>query len=264
MAKRSKVSIVFVVLLAISILLFFASRSGFLAGPQGLVAKVFSPFQSMVFSLSNGIISSNEGKTEALEEENKALAEKLVSQDRLNSENKALRDQFDTQFPKSNTLLPAKIVGAPNFIPGVTDPSIYIVDKGLNDKIKVGSAVVYKNILVGKIISASDYFSKVGILTSQNFTVTVKDQRSAAIGVVKGDGGRRLSLDNVVQSQEIKTSDIMVTKGDQSEDGTGTPPDLIIGKILSVDKKPSAIFQRGVVESPLDFSDLTDVFIVVN
>ena len=263
MAKRSKISVVFVVLLILSILLFVLSKTGFLSGPESLFAKIASPFQSASFSAFNFISNSSDSKFKKLENENRELLRKFADQNKLISENKALHDQFETISPKGSTLLPAKIVGAPSFVPGVTDPTIFIINKGTSDRVKVGDAVVVKNILVGKVISASNYFSKVDILTDSSFSLTVKDQRSGANGVVNGDGGRQLIFGNVLQSDDIKASDILVTKGSQDMSGRGIPPDLIIGRIASVEKKPSEIFQKGKVESPLGFSSLAEVFISV-
>lgn len=263
MAKRSKISVVFFVLLILSILLFVFSKAGLLDGPSSILAKVASPFQSVTYRAFNFLSNSSNSSTEKLKEENRLLLGKIIDQDKLIRENKALHDQFVITSPKSTRLLPAKIVGAPSFIPGITDPTTFIIDKGTNDRVKVGDAVVIKNILVGKVISVSNYFSKVDILTDTSFSATVKDQRSNASGVVKGDGGQQLIFDNVLQSDDIKTSDILVTKGGQDASGRGIPPDLIVGKITSVEKKPSEVFQKGKIQSPLDFSSLAEVFIVV-
>lgn len=262
MRKRSKISVVFFVLLTLSILIFIISLTGILSGPSSIFAKIFSPFQSISFSGFNFLTNSSTSKVR-LEDENRILISKLADYDKLVRENQALRDQFETQVPKSTEVLPAKVVGAPSFIPGVTDPTFLIIDKGLHDHIKIGSAVVIKNILVGKVISVSDYFSKVSIVSNPDFLINAFDQRTQAQGVVKGKGGRQMILNNVLQSQEVKAGDILITKGDQREDGTGFPPDLIIGKIMSVDKKPSAVFQMGEAQSPLSFSKLSEVFVVV-
>lgn len=263
MAKRSRISVVFFVFLILSILLFVFSKTGLLDGPQSIIAKIASPFQSMSFSAFN-FLSSGDSKTRQLENENRELLGKIVNQDKLLKENSALHDQFAVTTPRPTALLPAKIVGAPSFIPGITDPTTFIIDKGTNDRVKVGDAVVLKDILVGKVISTSNFFSKVDILTDASSSLTVKDQRSGANGVAKGDGGRQLIFDNVLQSDDIKMSDILVTKGSQDASGRGIPPDLIVGKITSVEKKPSEVFQKGKIQSPLDFSDLSTVFIVIN
>ena len=263
MQKRSKISVVFFVLLLLSLLLFIFSKTGLLDGPSSIFAKVTSPFQSISFSAFNFLSNAGDAQIKKLQDENRALLEKIIDQDKIKRDNSALRDQFAVNSPKSTTLLPAGIVGAPSFIPGITDPTTFIIDKGTNDRVRVGDAVVIKNILVGKVISASNYFSKVDILTGPSFSETVKDQRSGANGVTKGDGGRQLILDNVIQEDDVKAGDILVTKGSQDANGKGIPPDLIIGKVMSIEKKPSEVFQKGKVQSPLDFSNLSAVFVSV-
>jgi cell shape-determining protein MreC len=55
-----------------------------------------------------------------------------------------------------------------------------------------------------------------------------------------------------------------LTKGDISLQNTGYPPDLTIGKIISVSKNPSDLFQKAEISSLIDFSNLEKVFVVVN
>jgi len=70
-------------------------------------------------------------------------------------------------------------------------------------------------------------------------------------------------LDNVVLSDSIAVGDYVVTKGDLTIDNSGYPPSLIVGKIISVEKKSSDLFQRGKVKSLVDFSRLSTVFVVL-
>lgn len=262
MAKRSKISVVFFVLLVFSILLFLLSRAGYLDGPQSIFARVFSPLQGISFSAFNFLSNSGNSELEKLKNENKELVKRLVEHENIKRDNQALRDQFEKGGEERLKLLPAKIAGAPSFLPGVTDPVTFIIDKGTEDGVRVGTAVVVKNILVGKVTSANAYISKVDILTHPSFSLIVKNQRTNANGVTKGEGGRELILDNVLQEDDIKSSDIIVTRGNQTEKGVGIPPDIIVGKVLSIDKKPSEVFQKGKVESPLEFSKLSTVFVV--
>lgn len=262
MAKRSKISVVFFLLLIFSILLFVLSQAGLLSGPQSIFARVFSPLQGISFSAFNFLSNAGNFEVKKLQNENRDLLNKLADQEKLISDNKALRDQFERGGEERLRLLPAKIVGAPSFLPGVTDPVTLIVDKGSEDGVRVGTAVVVKNILVGKVVAANAHFSKVEILTHPSFSLVVKNQRTNANGVTSGEGGRELILDNVLQEDDIKTSDIIVTRGSQNEDGVGIPPDIIVGKVLSIEKKPSEVFQKGKVESPLEFSKLSTVFVV--
>ena len=209
-------------------------------------------------------ITPNDARVKKLEEENKELLGRLSDQKKILEDNKALRDQFESSGPPSKDLISAKIIGAPGFIPGVTTPDFFILDKGMKDSVEVGRAVIYKDILVGEIVSANEHFSKAILVSNPSFLVTVESEKTKYQGVVKGDGGRKMILDNVAQSEEIGESDILITKGDASDDGKGIPPGLVVGKIESIDKKPSDVFQKGEVLSPLNFTNLNTVFVVIN
>jgi cell shape-determining protein MreC len=54
-----------------------------------------------------------------------------------------------------------------------------------------------------------------------------------------------------------------LTNGDITLSGSGFPPDLVVGKITSVEKKPSSLFQKAEVESFINFSKITAVFVIV-
>ena len=71
-------------------------------------------------------------------------------------------------------------------------------------------------------------------------------------------------LDNVVLSDTIENTDLVETKGDVDANGNGYPPHLIVGKILSVNKKTSALFQSALVGSLVDVSKLDVVFVMRN
>ena len=239
------------------------SKFGFLSFPASILQKALSPFAGSVYSAFNFFSSPSKDSTiSKIKEENRGLVKKIVSQSVLQKENSALADQFATTSVRSQTLLTAKIVGAPSFIPGVSNPQSLIIDRGTKDNVKVGNAVIYKDNLVGKIVEANLYFSKIDLITSPSFSTTVKILRSQAAGVIKGKGEKQMILDNVLQSSDIKVSNIILTTGDQDIKGIGFPPDLTLGKLISVAKKPSNLFQKGEVVSLLDFSNLSTVFVI--
>ncbi|OGH21256.1 MAG: hypothetical protein A2958_02035 [Candidatus Levybacteria bacterium RIFCSPLOWO2_01_FULL_38_13] len=263
MKKKSNFIPVFIILLILSFIVFSFSKSGFLEGSFSITEKIFSPLRTLSFA-PFGFFSkiSRDSELQKLSEENKDLIKRLVEHERLKKDNLALRDQFQTISPKSTSLIPAKIVGAPSFIPGIFDPVSFIIDKGTKDGVGEGFAVIYKDNIVGKVIQASFYFSKVDLVTKRSLSLTVRDLGTSAMGVVKGEGGREMILDNVIQSDEIRQGDIIVSKGDLSLDGRGYPPDLVVGKVISLEKNPSELFKKGKVLSLLDFSSLEMVFVV--
>ena len=239
------------------------SLGGHLKIASLLLEKIASPVGSVVYSVFHKLpFVSEDQQTKKLTDKNLSVVVQLSEIQKLKKENSALRDQFQTSEPKSYSLLPASIIGAPSFIPGVTTPTNFIVDKGQQDKVKIGHAVLFKNNLVGKIIETSSNLSKVELIVNNNSLLTAKTQEGA-VGVIKGDG-RGMTLDNVLLSENIKVGDLVTTKGDIIFNGLGYPQDLIVGKIMSVDKNPSSLFQKARVESFVNLNKLYMVFIIMN
>lgn len=258
MLKKSKIT-VFLTVIFFTFLIILLSNFGITDGITSFFSRILFPIQKSFYQ-SFGLLIGNQGNLK-LTEENLVFLKKQTDLDKLKKDNQALRDQFSIQKPESEKLLPAKVIGFPSFIPNVSYPENLVLDKGLDDGLKMGNAVLYKDNLVGKITKIDSSKSIVSLITNPNMTFAVKTGPKNAIGLVKGLGGGEMILDNVLLSEVLKTSDVVFTKGDLSMEQTGFPPDLIVGKIISIDKNPSALFQNAEVKSMLDFTKLNIVFV---
>ena len=178
-------------------------------------------------------------------------------------EMQALRDQFETTSVAAGELLPARVIGFMGFLPGVSRPTEIVLDKGTVDGVRVGQAVIIKDNLAGKIEKVTGRRSQVALLTKSGWSFTGKTTKTNAQGLLVVDGGD-IFLRNVVLSDELKKKDLVLTKGDQAISGVGFPPDLVVGEIVSVDKKASALFQTARVRSLVDITGISTVFISTN
>lgn len=239
------------------------SLSGNLKFLSSFLEKGTSAIQSVTSGIFNKMpFISQDSKTKDLQNKNLELLSKVADFERLKRENAALSDQFHTNYPASYQLLEAKVIGAPGFIPGVSLPNNFILNKGSKDNLKVGHAVVVKDNLVGLIKAVSENLSKVNLITNSNSSFTAKTQ-NGTLGVAKGTGAS-LTLDNVLLSENMRTGELVLTKGDIDFEGVGSPPDLIVGKIISIEKSASDLFQKAKVESFIDFPKVSTVFIYIN
>lgn len=254
---------IFVVFFTITCIIFSLSYFGRLSFINSILEQFVIPIQRTIIP-GKTFFSEGENKLLAKEQE---IAQKIVNQAVLEKEMKALRDQFMTTSPTSSRLIPAKVIGAPGMIPGVTLPEYLIVDKGLNDSVRVGQAVVFKDNLVGKIERTTDYLSRIVLTTSIKFSSTAKiinNDGQSPVGVGKGKGGGRMVLENVLLSDKIQEGDIVVTGGEKDINGSGIAPDLLLGKIVTIEKNPSALFQSASIQTLVDPTELSLVFILVN
>lgn len=222
--------------------------------------KPTSGIQSFFYNVFQKIPFAQEDlKIKGLKEKNLELLNKIVDSEKLKRENAALSDQFQTSYPRSSKLFKAEIIGAPSFIPGVSLPTTFIINKGSKDNLKVGQAVVVKDNLVGIISRVSVNLSKVNIINNSPSSFTAKTE-NGALGVVRGTNGG-LILDNVLLSENIKVGEIVLTYGDIDFEGVGIPPNLVVGQIKSVEKSASDLFQKAKIESFVDFTRLLTIFV---
>lgn len=258
MKRKENFFPIFFLFLALSILILSFSRFGLLSGVFDILTKGASVVGKTAYQVFS--FNSESSRLRELKAENLALINRLSDQKRLEAENKALLSQFQTAVPRSYNLLKGEVVGAPDFIPRVSNPSNTILDKGEKDKVKVGMALVLGNNLIGEITKTTAYFSKAILINNASFSL-IANTENGAEGVIRGLGDG-LVLDNVLVSENLKIGDLVLTAGDMDLEGVGVPPGLIIGKIISIEKNPSAFFQKAKVESSIDLTKLSVVFIM--
>jgi len=227
---------------------------------SSITQAIFSIPKEYLYRAKTVVISGKKVDVEKLIAENNRLALKVVEFDRLRQDNIALQSQFETPEPSSNSLMPARIVG---FLGEFASPATFIIDKGAKDGLKKDMAVISGKNLVGKIDNVSRNFSQVMLVLHPQFTTLAKSSDSQATGVVRGEGSFIL-LDTVAITDNLNKDAIITTKGDISQESVGIPQDLIIGKIVSLNKVSSAPFQTAKVESFLSFPRLEIVFVMTS
>lgn len=253
---------VFLVVSFLCIVLLILSVSGKLKF-LSFLEKPTSAIQSLSYNLFQKLpFISEDLKTKDLREENLDLLSRVEDFEKLKRENAALSDQFQTSYPPSYKLLKADVIGAPGFIPGVSLPTSLILNKGSKDNVQVGNAIIIKDNLAGIIKDASVNLSKVNLINNLSSSFTAKTE-NGAVGIVKGGGGN-LILGNVLLSENIREGELVLTKGDIDFNGIGIPQDLVVGKVVSVEKNPSDLFQKAKIESFVDFARLSTVFVYIN
>jgi len=262
---KSSFTSYFLVFFILSFLIFGASKTGLLNPLDSFFKTIFSPVQALTYQTFTKVTDFGQNsQILMLKAQNLILTQKLVDQTKLIADNEALRDQFQTASPRSANLVEADVVGAPGFVPGLSFPETLILDIGTNDGVRVGDAVVYKNNLVGKITQASANLSSATLVTNSSSQFIAKTLETGASGVAKGQGGGEIILDNVVLSDNLKKGDLVLTTGAINLQNSGFPPDLTVGKIISISKNPSDLFQKAEIQPLIDFTNLQKVFVVVN
>lgn len=250
---------IFFIFFLLSIFIFIFSRVGWLNGVEGVIQSVFLPVQRM----TDGFFRRDDaGEVGRLRDDNMVLRAELAKEKGIEKDNAALRDQFVKSYPKAENLMPANVVGMPGFLPGISSAEEIIISKGSGDGVKVGKAVVFKDVLVGRVVRVSAHLSVVDVVGREGVSFTAETSNTSALGVLTGAGGGEIVLENVLLSDKLAKGDMVISKGDVNARGEGVPAGLVVGRIASVERQASSLFQSAEVESLVDIRRLRLVFVM--
>lgn len=242
----------------LSILVFLNNNFPPVKFVTGAVQNIFVAPKTFLYGLKTTGGSDNSA-IKKLTDENSALTKKLIDYDRTKRDNEALRSQFETSQTRNFKMMPTRILG---FSGSFTLPGSFVIDKGSSNGVRQGMAVVVGNNLIGKIGRVSTSYSQVLLSINSNFRTLAKTSDKNTPGVARGNDDFIL-LDRVSVNDSITPKALLLTAGDIGESSFGIPPDLILGKIVSVNRSPSLPFQTAKVESQIRLDRLETVFIVL-
>ncbi len=230
-----------------------------LRGPiMGLAQRVFLPVISR-FSLwadrmdhaGRSVALPNEGSIEKCEER---LQSRIVDAARLSAleqENRLLRAQASFLAESGYDHVGARVIG--RRIDHIH--ARLVIDRGTNDTIEVGQAVIAENgLLVGKIVEASSRISTVELLTDVDSRIAVASAKDGQlIGVLEGRGNGAALLTYIPSSVDVVADDLLLTAGTEDK----IPPRLPIGVADAVTRTSKDPFYQASVDPAIRIERLS-------
>jgi len=242
----------------ILLVFFIFGLASYLLRESVVIKSVTSFFQSTFSDARSAIFNLKVDEESKLLLENRKLSEKLSELNIMKRENDALKSQFEEKTTSSYKLVPARILGYKGR--GVYET--FIIDVGENNNVSSGMAVVVGNTLVGNIYKTSQSISEVRTILHPEFSTIVKYPPTNARGIIRGFNSF-IIMDNVLITDTLEKDGIVVTIGELNNVGIGIPSNLNVGKIDSIDREETASFQAAQVEPLIDYSQISNVFVIV-
>lgn len=196
----------------------------------------------------------------------------------LLSENKVLRDQIDLlvaheeihqalaqenarlkallKFKEQSPweMIPAQVIGR--------DYSIWsrgiLIDKGSQDQIRLGQAVLTPVGLLGRVIEVGSHVSRVILVTDPRFRVSAVLSRLRVAGLVMGSGSGECQITYLPSNVELKDGETVVTAGGLSFCPEGIP----IGIIRRVSQSLSELYRLALIRPAVKLSSVEEVLVV--
>jgi rod shape-determining protein MreC len=190
-----------------------------------------------------------------LERENADLRQRLAADAETRRDNDLLRKQLGLEVAGAPRQVAAEVVAF--------EPDSYrqfvTINKGSRAGIATGMAVTSEGVLIGTIADVQPTSAKIMLLTDPEFKLTAKDQDTGATGIVRGQLGSGLILDQIGQTDTVKPGDTVTTSGL----GGVVPAGLLIGKVESVNTRANVVFQVAQVESSMRLNQLRFAYVVL-
>lgn len=185
--------------------------------------------------------------------ENRRLQAELLKFEEVKLANERLRRLLNFVEDAGLNAVPAQVIAE--------DSSSWfrtlVIDKGTDDGIGEGMAVVVPEGVIGRVVRSSAGESRVLLVTDASSAAAALVQRTRTRGVCRGRGNR-LSLEFALRQDDIRQGDQVVTSGM----GGVFPKGLLLGTVSRVQKKEYGLFQEVEVEPQTDFSRLEEVLVL--
>src|SRR2546425_549649 len=106
--------------------------------------------------------------------------------------------------------------------------------------------------------------SKVLLVTDSGSAVSALVQGSRAAGIVRGQFGDTLVMDWILQTEDVKVGDVVITAGLAIGNDLRSlyPKGLILGRVVEVTKGENGTFQRAILTPAVDLRHLENVLVV--
>lgn len=167
------------------------------------------------------------------------------------AETQALVEQQTDFSPQTYNLITARPIGLSRYL---------LIDKGTEDGVREGKAVVFKNNLLGKVMSVSPKRANIQLITDPDFKLSAfsLNKEGKARGIVAGQFGTYLLMDKILHSEPLEKDDLVYSEGLESY----LPRGLILGQVSEVLEKQNQVFKQAKLVPVFDIQNLELVFVV--
>ncbi len=118
-----------------------------------------------------------------------------------------------------------------------------IIDKGMVDRIGLGSPVLDESGVMGQVTRVYPLVSEVTLITDRDHAIPVLNTRTAARGVAYGDSSLHadaMELRFMAANADVAAGDLLTTSG---VDGV-YPPGLPVARVEKIERRVDAVFAR--------------------
>jgi rod shape-determining protein MreC len=222
-----------------------------------LMQNLYSDFTLGVRNTTGLYLNLVDTKTDnrLLKEKLNELEATLTQFKEIKTENERLNALLDFKKSTPHTLLAAKVIGHDL----LGQHSTLFIDKGSEDGVVPGQAVITPAGVAGSVLNAEKSFSQVLTLTDSYSDIDAVVERTRARGILEGFSTTYCTLKYLQRTDDVQVGDVILTTGLDHIFPRGFP----IGKVTNVIKKDYGITQDVQVSPVVTSFDSEAVFVVL-
>jgi rod shape-determining protein MreC len=259
----------FALLLAVSLALLLLRDTVAVRAASVFATELLVPVERVLGGVGSGV----SGFWQAIAEIDTLRSDKDALQaqvDRLALENVQLREQAFQAQQAAQLAATAKALEFETLSAPVVarDPSgvlhTIVLGAGAKDGVRLDDIVISQQGVVGRVSEVGASYSKVLLVTDSGSAVSALVQGSRAAGIVRGQFGDTLVMDWILQTEDVKVGDVVITAGLALGNDLRSlyPKGLVIGRIVEVTKGETGTFQRAILVPAVDLRHLENVLVV--
>ena len=231
--------------------------------PAETLIRPFERAMSQAGRSIRGLGNRSPSATEQQLQQVTAERDKLLAENaRLNGLQAQINDlQKQLDFKQSNpglTVLTSSVVGQD---PNGTTRSM-VINRGSNDGVKIGMAVISPNFFVGQVTNVSPDQAKVTMATDSSSQVGAMLQSNGANGVLFGEwqSGGQMQLKYLDPSTTVTEGEVVVTSSRTAR----VPQGLVVGKVSAIHRNVQSDELNVDVVPLIDFNNLQSVMVILS
>jgi rod shape-determining protein MreC len=210
---------VILMLICSALLIFFDHKMTSFEGVRGYLQSLVSPLQYLATApkqLLDWSVDNMVTKKQLVEDNKTLKMNELVYKERaiqlriVQQENDRLRALLHSPVRVNVKTMLAEILS----VDGDPYSQQVVINRGANDDVHEGQAIVDDQGVVGQVLHAGTITSRVLLITDVSHAVPVRIERNGTRLVANGTGNiNRMSINHVSNSTDIKPGDLLVTSG---------------------------------------------------
>jgi rod shape-determining protein MreC len=271
--RRTHAGLWFATFTIVSLLMLLASRTEPAQLLQAATSRALDPVRETIGGVGRGVaglvgavgdIGSLRGENDELRRRLAAAEQRIAELTEAARENDELRELLGIAEALEMDLLPVRIIRR--------DPSNFSwdveVDAGSRDGVRAGMPVVGNadgaGGLAGTVIEVGLDTATVRFVVDTRSSVIALDQRSRALGEIRGQAGGQLIFVDVPVTDSVEVGDTIVSAGlTVGEQASRYPGGLLIGTVQAVETDTNQLTQTAFVRPSVDVTAAERLLVVI-